>query len=155
VQPNRTVVVVVDDTPAARKRLREMLAETECSAPGLHLFGPHGADGSPASDPLVLDDPLVVRLLCERPIREAQDAAVRTVTRTVSHELNQPLALLLGLFELRAAGAFAPEQRDELLDELHGAAADLAARLDRLSRAVRFTTKELAGYDFLDVEEAQ
>jgi hypothetical protein len=66
-----------------------------------------------------------------------------------------PLALLLGLFELRAAGAFAPEQRDELLDELHGAAADLAARLDRLSRAVRFTTKELAGYDFLDVEEAQ
>ena len=152
-QPNRTVVVVVDDTPAARDRLRELLAETEPTFPGSPTGGPSGDESLP-SEPVVLDDPIVVRMLCERPLQEAQDAAVRTVTRTMSHELNQPLALLLGLLELRAAGAFGPDQRDELLDELHGATADLAARLERLSRAVRFATRDLAGYEFLDVDRA-
>lgn len=153
-QPNRTVVVVVDDTPAARHRLRELLAETEPSAWVQSTIGPHRSEASPVGNPDVLDDRLVVRMLCERPLREAQDAAVRTVTRTMSHELNQPLALLLGLLELRAARAYGPDQSDELLDELHGATVDLAARLERLSRAVRFATKDLAGYEFLDVDRA-
>jgi signal transduction histidine kinase len=154
VQPNRTMVVVVDDTPAARDRLRELLAETEPTFPSSPPGGPSCGDEPLPSDPVVLDDPIVVRMLCEGPLQEAQDAAVRTVTRTMSHELNQPLALLLGLLELRAAGAFGPDQSDELLDELHGATADLAARLERLSRAVRFATRDLAGYEFLDVDRA-
>lgn len=153
-QPNRTVVVVVDDTPAARDRLRELLAESEPSASVPPTVGPQRSGAPLVADPIVLDDPIVVRMLCERPLREAQDAAVRTVTRTMSHELNQPLALLLGLLELRAAGAYGPDQSDELLDELHGATVDLAARLERLSRAVRFATKDLAGYEVLDVDRA-
>ena len=125
-QPNRTVVVVVDDTPAARDRPREPLAETESGAPVQPAVAAHPSDAPLVGDPIVLDDPIVLRMMCERPLQDAQDAAVRTVTRTMSHELNQPLALLLGLLELRAAGAYRPDQSDELLDELHGATANLA-----------------------------
>src|SRR5205807_3187782 len=70
VQPNRTVVVVVDDTPAARHRLRELLAETEPSAWVQPTIDPKRRDAPLVGDPDVLDDPIVVRMLCERPLRE-------------------------------------------------------------------------------------
>src|SRR4051794_28531992 len=133
VQPTRTVFVVVDDTEAARGRLRELLSR---AGERRYQRAESAGDGSggerPGDDSVLVDRPLLARLLAERPIQQAQDEAMRTVTRTVGHELSQPLALLMGLLELRAAGALERGDRATLWGDLEVAATDLAARLERL-----------------------
>ncbi|HEY7059914.1 MAG TPA: response regulator [Chloroflexota bacterium] len=91
----------------------------------------------------------------QRALRErlAQDEAVLAMARTASHELNQPLTVLLGVLELWEAGYYGPGDLRARL-ELQAAANDLAARIDKLSRAVRYETTEMAGYRVLDLARA-
>src|SRR5205814_982190 len=63
--------------------------------------------------------------------RLAQDEAVLAMARTASHELNQPLTLLLGMLELWQAGYYR-DSDPSLQMELRSAADDLAARIDQL-----------------------
>jgi len=155
VHPTRTVVVVVDDTETGRERLREALEQATHDArePLETVASPEA--GLPAGlDPVVVDRALLVRLLKEQSPPDQRDDVVRALARTVSHQLNQPLALLLGLFELQAAGMFSPEQSEEVWADLRSAASELAARVDRLGRAQRYETQEIAGYVLLDLDRA-
>jgi DNA-binding response OmpR family regulator len=86
--------------------------------------------------------------------RLAQDEAVLAMARTASHELNQPLTLLLGLLELWEAGYYRGGEL-RLRAELQAAADDLAARVDKLSHVVRYETTEMAGYRILDLARAR
>jgi DNA-binding response OmpR family regulator len=86
--------------------------------------------------------------------RLAQDEAVLAMARTASHELNQPLTVLLGVLELWETGYYrAGDFR--LRQELQSAADDLATRIDKLSHVVRYETIEMAGYRLLDLARAQ
>jgi signal transduction histidine kinase len=86
--------------------------------------------------------------------RLAQDEAVLAMARTASHELNQPLTLLLGILELWETGYYrGGEIRLRL--ELRGAADDLAGRIDKLASVVRYETTDIAGYQVLDLARAR
>ncbi len=87
--------------------------------------------------------------------RIAQDQAVIAMARTASHELRQPLTYIIGALELWGAGRYSPVTNPSLREELHGAATDLAARVDTLSRVVRYEVAEVSGYRMLDLERAQ
>jgi DNA-binding response OmpR family regulator len=97
-----------------------------------------------------------LRDLEQRALRDrlAQDEAVLAMARTASHELNQPLTLLLGLLELWQSGYYRDsDQRLRL--ELQGAADDLAQRIDKLSNVVRYETTVIAGYRLVDLSRAR
>jgi DNA-binding response OmpR family regulator len=96
-----------------------------------------------------------LRALEQRALRDrlAQDEAVLAMARTASHELNQPLTVLLGILELWAAGSYRGGDL-RLRLELQGAADDLAARIEKLANVVRYETTEWAGYRMLDLARA-
>jgi DNA-binding response OmpR family regulator len=98
-----------------------------------------------------------LRELEQRALRErlSQDEAVIAMARTLSHELSQPLTVLIGHLELWAAGAYGPADRAKLLAELQEAAGELSARLEKLSRVVRYETTEQAGHRLIDLGRAQ
>lgn len=98
-----------------------------------------------------------LRELEQRALRErlAQDEAVLAMARTASHELRQPLTYLLGALELWEAGRCSPATYPTLQRELQEAANDLAARVESLSRVVRYETAEVSGYCMIDLERAQ
>ncbi|HLH22206.1 MAG TPA: response regulator [Chloroflexota bacterium] len=96
-----------------------------------------------------------LRALEQQGLREqlAQDEAVLAMARTASHELNQPLTVLLGILELWGAGYYR-EGNPRLQLELQAAAADLAVRVEKLTNVVRYETTEMAGLRFLDLARA-
>ncbi len=96
-----------------------------------------------------------LRKLEQRALRErlAQDEAVLAMARTASHELNQPLTVLLGILELWEAGYYSPGDLRARL-ELQAAANDLATRIEKLGRVVRYETTEMAGYRLVDLARA-
>jgi DNA-binding response OmpR family regulator len=87
--------------------------------------------------------------------RLAQDEAVLTMARTASDHLNQPLAILLGVLELHRAGRYPTRDPDQVWRELEQAAKDLAARVETLTRVVRYESVESAGLPMLDLSRAQ
>jgi DNA-binding response OmpR family regulator len=97
-----------------------------------------------------------LRELEQRTLRDrlAQDEAVLAMARTASHELNQPLTVLLGVLELWEAGYY-PVSDLRLRLELRAAADELAARIEQLSSVVRYETKVMAGYRLVDLARAQ
>ncbi|HZS01766.1 MAG TPA: response regulator [Chloroflexota bacterium] len=97
-----------------------------------------------------------LRALEQQTLRDrlAQDEAVLAMARTASHELNQPLTLLLGLLELWQADAYHGGELRLRLD-LQAAANDLAARIELLGEVVRYETTEIAGYRILDLARAR
>jgi DNA-binding response OmpR family regulator len=97
-----------------------------------------------------------LRVLEQAALRDrlAQDEAVLAMARTASHELNQPLTLLLGILELWETGYYrGGEIRLRL--ELRGATDDLAGRIDKLASVVRYETTDIAGYQVLDLARAR
>jgi two-component system sensor histidine kinase/response regulator len=98
-----------------------------------------------------------LRELEQQALRErlAQDQAVLAMARTASHELRQPLTYLLGALELWEAGRCSPATHPTLQRELQEAAKDLAARVELLSRVVRYEPAEVSGYCMIDLERAQ
>ncbi len=56
------------------------------------------------------------------------------LVRSVTHELRQPLTLIVGYAELLATRPFDEVERAAILAELRGAAARLAGSLERLER---------------------
>jgi len=97
------------------------------------------------------------RDLEQRALREqmVQDQAVLAMARTASHELGQPLTVLVGILELWQAGYYSAGEMGHLREELSLATADLAERVDALSRVVRYETRELAGFPLIDLARAQ
>ena len=85
----------------------------------------------------------------------ALDEAVQTLARTVSHELSQPLTVLMGLLDLWERDYFegcrAPTLRVELADVVR----ELAVRIEAFSRAERYVTREFGGSRLLDLPRAQ
>ncbi len=96
-----------------------------------------------------------LRALEQQGLRErlAQDEAVLAMARTLSHELSQPLTMLIGLLELWEAGIYAPSDANRLRGELQDAANDLSTRLEKLSRVVRYATTEQAGHRLIDLAQ--
>jgi len=94
-----------------------------------------------------------VRELEQRALRErlTQDEAVIAMARTLSHELSQPLTMLVGLLELWEAGAYRTADLPRLRGELHDAANDLSSRLEKLASVVRYATTDLAGHRLIDL----
>jgi DNA-binding response OmpR family regulator len=94
-----------------------------------------------------------VRDLEQRALRErlAQDEAVIAMARTLSHELSQPLTMLMGLVELWEAGVYGPADLTHLRGELQDTANDLSDRLEKLASVVRYTTTDLAGHRVIDL----
>jgi signal transduction histidine kinase len=64
----------------------------------------------------------------------ASAATFDLLARSVTHELRQPLSLIVGYAELLATRPFDEAERAALLAELRGAAARLAGSLERLER---------------------
>ena len=97
-----------------------------------------------------------LREMEQRVLRErlAQDEAVLAMARTASHGLNQPLTLLLGVLELWEEGQY-PGDSAHVRADLQAAATDLAARIAKLGRVVRYETTERAGLRVLDLARAQ
>jgi DNA-binding response OmpR family regulator len=96
------------------------------------------------------------RALAEAAFRErlAQDEAVLAMARTASDQLNQPLAVLLGILELRRAGRYQADPK-RVWGEIEQAARDLAGRVEALTRVVRYEPIESAGMSMLDLPRAQ
>lgn len=109
-----------------------------------------------AHEALVADQARL-RELEQQTLREqlASDEAVIAMARTASHELNQPLTVLLGLLELWTQGLIEPDRLPTLRGELDEAASELATRIDALTRVVRFETRHLAGIKILDLDRAR
>ncbi|HWP28468.1 MAG TPA: response regulator [Chloroflexota bacterium] len=86
----------------------------------------------------------------------AQHQAVRTMARTVSHELSQPLTVLSGLLELWESGAWPVEELERLRRELRQAAYDLTARVEALGQVAHYVTREgAAGQPLIDLTRAR
>jgi signal transduction histidine kinase len=83
------------------------------------------------------------------------DEAVRTMARTVSHELGQPLTVLLGLLELWERGHFPRAHEATLRAELEQVAHELADRVQSLTAAQRYVTREFGGCVLLDLVGAR
>lgn len=83
------------------------------------------------------------------------DEAIKTMARTISHELNQPLTVLLGLLELWERDYFVAERAPALRAELTDVVRELAVRIHAFTRAERFVTHELAGDCLLDLPRSQ
>jgi len=98
-----------------------------------------------------------LRQLEQRALRAqlAQDEAILTMARTASHELNQPLTALLGQLELRKAGWYGPEPPEQLWDALEQAAKELAHRVEQLTHAMHYETRDVFGYRLVDLERAR
>lgn len=87
--------------------------------------------------------------------RAARDETIVTLARTISHELLQPVAALVGWLELQKAGMVKPEETDRMWIELEQAVTELWARSARLSRLTRYEIYELAGLQLIDLDRAQ
>ena len=83
------------------------------------------------------------------------DGAVQTVARTLSHELNQPLTVLLGLLDLWERGYFADERAPLLRVELAETVRELTARIQAFTRMERFAVCDFAGDRLIDLRRAQ
>lgn len=83
------------------------------------------------------------------------DEAVRTMARTISHELNQPLTVLLGLLDLWARDDLPAPSRAALRAELREAADELAGRVAELAAAQRYATRRFGGCVLLDLVGAR
>jgi len=96
-------------------------------------------------------------LLEKHSLRErlAQDAAVLAMARTASDQLRQPLTALLGWLELWKDTGFAEETPEYWYDKFRAAAGSLNARIDALSRVVRYEPKEVDGQVQIDIVSAQ
>jgi DNA-binding response OmpR family regulator len=87
--------------------------------------------------------------------RLAQDEAVLVMARTASDQLLQPLTALLGWLDLWRDMNFSGESPEYWYGKFQTAAESLAARVDALTRVMRYETKEVAGQIQLDVARAQ
>jgi CheY-like chemotaxis protein len=85
----------------------------------------------------------------------AQDAAVIAMARTASDQLRQPLTALLGWLELWKDTGFAEEPPEYWYGKFRAAADGLSARIDALSRVVRYEPKEVDGQVQIDIVSAQ
>ncbi len=83
--------------------------------------------------------------------RLAQDAAVLAMARTASDQLRQPLTALLGWLELWKDTEFAEETPEYWYGKFRAAADSLAARIDALTRVVRYEPREVGGQVQLDL----
>jgi signal transduction histidine kinase len=77
------------------------------------------------------------------------------MARTISHELNQPLTVLLGLLDLWARDDLAALSQAALRAELRDAADELAARVAELAAAQRYVTRRFGGCALLDLVGAR
>ena len=68
------------------------------------------------------------------------DPAPELLARSLTHELRQPLSLIVGYAELLARPDLLEAERARLLAELRVAAARLAGSLKKLERAERLET---------------
>lgn len=82
----------------------------------------------------------------------ARDEAIMVLARTIHQELKQPMAVLVGLHELRKAGSVEPAEIDSLWAELDRAVHELQVRVDVLTGLTRYETHELARLPFVDAE---
>lgn len=66
---------------------------------------------------------------------EVRSQSVELVSRSITHELRQPLSLILGYAELLAGREFGPDERGTIVAEIRQAARRLSASLDLLERS--------------------
>lgn len=90
-------------------------------------------------------------------IRDAQDEVVRRYSATISHELNQPLAVIIGYEEIIRLRNDRLSRKDieAMIGQIGESATDLADKVEKFTKLTGYQGRHFAGADLIDIHTPQ